>query len=214
MGGPKDWSPAEHAKKKARDAENQAYAELTTLFGELRDQYPEIGLTFGYIGNYESWGDDRHWYFFTEVPIQGNWGMDRMKFGSYKTADLPLFSKLAKEKLKPWIQTQVLPRLKKESGGRMSGPKDWQPQPLSIDDTRVAALRSRIRTALQEADHAFWAEIVKHFPEVESGDFGPDDTFKWDNAMEEALMTWLGWNYPHEFLLKPIIDHLDAGRSL
>jgi len=214
MGGPKDWSPAEEAKRRALEAQNHAHEELTALFEDLKTRYPEVGLSFGYIGNIETWGDDRYWYFFTQVQGQGTWGPERMKFGGYLTERLPEFSEKAQADLERWIKTVALPKAGKLRGGMMSGPKDWQPAPLSINDTRVKALRARIRKAISEADHAFWAKIVEELPEVKSGDFGPDDTYKWETAAEEAVMTWLFWNYPHEFLLKPILEHHEAGRQL
>ena len=38
-----------------------------TLLKAYQELFPEIDLTFGYIGNCERWGDDRSWYFFTQV---------------------------------------------------------------------------------------------------------------------------------------------------
>lgn len=210
MNGPKDWSPADDTEKKALAVWTRAHETLLALNDELKAKYPEIGLSFGYIGNDDIRYDDRSWMFFTQVLSEGQWGYTRMHFGGYRTADLPKFAKEALDPargLENWIKTRALPRLKQEHGGTMSGPKDWEPAPLPLVDPRVKALRDRIRRAINEADTAFWAEIVKEFPEVKSGDFGPDDTFRWEGAAEAAVLSWLGYNYPESYLIKPIIFH-------
>lgn len=58
------------------------------------------------------------------------------------------------------------------------------------------ALRKRIEKAVEDADLAFWAEIAKAFPQATSGDFPPDATFAWNMARDQAVYTWLMWNYP------------------
>lgn len=120
MAGPKDWSPM-------RDIEDRAYTKLVFLNEELKAKYPEVGLSFGYIGNLDIRYDDRRWSFFTQVPIQGTWGLDRMHFGDYRTGELREFAKEAERNLETWIQTRALPRIKESQGGEMSGPKDWSP---------------------------------------------------------------------------------------
>jgi hypothetical protein len=210
MKGPKDWSPEDETKKKARFAENEAYADLTIIFADLKAKYPQIGLSFGYIGNVENWGDDRHWYFFTEVLGEGNWGLERINFGGYRTSELPKFAKEAREKLEPWIKRRLLPKLEKESeknpGGTMSGAKDWAPGPLSINDERVRKLHERIRDAAAAAEYAYWAEIRKAFPEVKTGDFLLEEEVAWDLASTRVLLTWLRLNHPNQHTLKPILD--------
>ena len=41
-----------------------------------------------------------------------------------------------------------------------------------------------------DAEYAFWAEVVKHLPKAQSGDFAPDDSNRFDNAMEVAIEIW------------------------
>jgi hypothetical protein len=57
-------------------------------------------------------------------------------------------------------------------------------------------MKERISAARRNADLAFWAEIVKAFPEATGGDFPPDAAFKQDLANAEAVLDWLGWNHP------------------
>lgn len=52
-------------------------------------------------------------------------------------------------------------------------------------------LEERIKKAVNDADSAFWSEIVKHFPEVLTGDFAPDETIQFNNAQELAVKRWL-----------------------
>ena len=53
--------------------------EMNTAVGQLKQEYPTCGISFGYVGNiYRQWGmDDRGWYIFTTgssfpVPVSGN----------------------------------------------------------------------------------------------------------------------------------------------
>lgn len=46
------------------------------------------------------------------------------------------------------------------------------------------------------AGPAFWAEVGKAFPNVKSGDFGPEESDAIGTAMENAVATWLMWNEP------------------
>lgn len=84
-----------------------AYEQLDALQKELAAKYPEIGLTFGYIGNIERWGDQRCWKFFTRVcfPAQ-QYGAS---WGSYDSDDLNVMLADAKAKLERWIIDKVLP---------------------------------------------------------------------------------------------------------
>jgi hypothetical protein len=61
---------------------------------------------------------------------------------------------------------------------------------------RAEALKARARDAMHDAEQVFWAKMAELFPEVTHGDFPPDATFAWHDAMERALYTWLRWNYP------------------
>jgi len=74
---------------------------------QLAEKYPQIGLTFGYIGNLERWGDDRSWYFFTKVrPPQSD---NCLSFGSCRTDKLDEFIAKAERELENWIVERVLP---------------------------------------------------------------------------------------------------------
>jgi hypothetical protein len=46
----------------------------------------------------------------------------------------------------------------------------------------------------EDAQLAFWAEVVKHLPLAESGDFDPRASFDLDAALEEAITKWWYWN--------------------
>jgi hypothetical protein len=55
------------------------YNEMLKLVDELAAKYPEAGLTFGYLGNCGRNYDDRVWYIFTRIEIEGIWGTERAK---------------------------------------------------------------------------------------------------------------------------------------
>lgn len=99
----------------------------------------------------------------------------------------------------------------------MPSPKDWSPKPGAFQDPNTVKLLHRIQKAIEKADLAYWAEIVKHFPEIHTGDFFPEDTFEWNRAMEKALLMWLLLNLHSDAVhsLKDIIAEFDKrGGSL
>ena len=51
---------------------------------------------------------------------------------------------------------------------------------------------------LYKADDAFWAVIAEAFPEATTGDFPPDATLNWHEAIEKAIRIWLFYNMPFE----------------
>lgn len=55
---------------------------------------------------------------------------------------------------------------------------------------------TRIDHAIIDAQDAFWAAMVKAFPEVKTGDFSPGDTMDFDEACKTAARAWLLWNHP------------------
>lgn len=55
---------------------------------------------------------------------------------------------------------------------------------------------AQISAALEKAEEAWWAEMVKAFPEVKTGDFPPECHFDFVAAQKKALQSWLMWNHP------------------
>lgn len=80
------------------------------LKNRLAAKYPDIGLTFGYIGGVHTWGDDRRWYFFTAVrpPHKDSC----LSWGSCSTEKLDEFLAKAERELEAWIIAKVLPEAK------------------------------------------------------------------------------------------------------
>lgn len=76
--------------------------------------------------------------------------------------------------------------------------------PEKVAELVVAAVRSaearrtRLADAVEAAGEAFWAEIAKHYPEVNSGDFGPEETVTLERALHGAVSLWLHYNKPEE----------------
>lgn len=60
----------EGAPEKTLGHLESAAREALTL-AELRRRFPALGLSFGYVGNYASWGDDRSFYVFTNINLGG-----------------------------------------------------------------------------------------------------------------------------------------------
>lgn len=53
-----------------------------------------------------------------------------------------------------------------------------------------------IEKAVQDGEFAFWAEIIKHFPEATSGDFDPILSMEMGMNLKGYLSHWLEWNHP------------------
>lgn len=54
----------------------------------------------------------------------------------------------------------------------------------------------RLKTALDAAEQAFWAEFAKHYPEVKSGDLNPLTAFILQECMQNTVEQWLRTNHP------------------
>ena len=55
-------------------------------------------------------------------------------------------------------------------------------------------MEARLDEALAKASDAFWASISESYPEVTTGDFGPEETRDYELATKRAVATWLMWN--------------------
>jgi hypothetical protein len=58
-------------------ARKESYEELQQKIEALKAELP--GISFGYLGNYERWGDDTHWYIF--LPHFGRVGSYTDSYG-------------------------------------------------------------------------------------------------------------------------------------
>ena len=70
---------------------------------------------------------------------------------------------------------------------------------------------AHFRAALERADQSFWAVIVQHYPQAKSGDFSPEQTMAWSNAMEAAVLGWLSNNYPGN--IDDLVEEVQGRRS-
>lgn len=48
----------------------------------------------------------------------------------------------------------------------------------------------RLRDIRDDAQDAFWAEVIKHLPLAQDGAFDPDWSFEFDHAIENAIRRW------------------------
>lgn len=48
----------------------------------------------------------------------------------------------------------------------------------------------------EAAQLAFWSVVADEYPDATSGDFGPDETFTFNAACDEALTRWVDYNVP------------------
>jgi len=60
-------------------------------------------------------------------------------------------------------------------------------------------LATRIHHATVEAQSAFWASMVKAFPEIKTGDFSPHAEQMFDAACISATTLWVNANLPNNY---------------
>lgn len=61
------------------------------IAADMRVRYPAAGVTWGYIGNLERWGDSRSWRFFSRIPVppdpNGFGNLGTVSFGYARTGE-------------------------------------------------------------------------------------------------------------------------------
>jgi hypothetical protein len=99
----------EFRKEQLQDIKRREYREkIEALVEELNKKFPEAGLSFGYLGNYERWGDDTSWYIFSEIKYSEG----RLKWGGY-----PGRRSDCMEKMYNWARMELETRLTNLCGG-------------------------------------------------------------------------------------------------
>jgi hypothetical protein len=68
-----------------------------------------------------------------------------------------------------------------------------------MDDTEKTV---SVEAIMESAQHAFWAEVVKHLPLASSGDFDPMSSLVFEEDMERAIVAWWSWNASIHYNLK------------
>ena len=100
---------AERAAARAM-SEAEASADLHTFVNALAERFPQLGLSFGYIGNCSlfvqpgnpNYYDDRSWRVFTKLANQRCLGGSNISFGSHDTRDLGYLLLDARYHLAEW----------------------------------------------------------------------------------------------------------------
>jgi hypothetical protein len=93
----------------ATDANNDlitADQRLRGLIEAMRLTYPELGLSFGYIGNCGQWGDDRCWCVFTKLSSKPAANACNVSWGYANTQDVAkLATPVRLGQLECWIKS-------------------------------------------------------------------------------------------------------------
>lgn len=63
---------------------------------------------------------------------------------------------------------------------------------------RVEGQRHRLNLAAEQATEAMWGGVVKAYPEVTTGEFGPGETIELEQMIRGMLTLWLIYNRPAE----------------
>lgn len=80
-----------------------AYERIGIVLHELIPRHPRLGLTFGYIGNLERWGDDRGWKVFTACSRPSGYATS-VNWGDYPTSHLDQMADAAEQHLAGWCE--------------------------------------------------------------------------------------------------------------
>jgi len=54
----------------------------------------------------------------------------------------------------------------------------------------IQTLAKRTKTAVDEAELAFWAVIARHFPEIKTGDLDPINSWNLTQTMTSMVILW------------------------
>jgi len=89
------------------ESEENASKILRDAMEAARVRFPELGLSFGYIGNLERWGDDRSWRIFTKLS-DGPTSCCNVSWGRVNTDRLDtLATPDALARLDAWLEKQA-----------------------------------------------------------------------------------------------------------
>jgi len=68
--------------------------------------------------------------------------------------------------------------------------------------------KKHIEKVAEEAQLVFWSKVVDMIPEPTTGDFGPAETFAFDQACKDAVRIWVYYNFPRDTVLRMAADAL------
>ena len=103
---------------------NAAIATLQAATDAARLRYPQLGASFGYIGNCERWGDDRSWRVFTKLSTQPSANGINISWGRVDTVDLPgIATPEALSRLEAWL-AETAAKLEARKLYQV-GPENW-----------------------------------------------------------------------------------------
>lgn len=176
-------------------------ARTTKLMDELQeksDNLPE-GEVIGGIITFPV-ADGRAYYQVTnDKPLQlvhlgfmDAWQASEITIRGLNVDDVKLMLKRSKAlpKLKPML---AVPPVKAIS--------------ITVDSKKSeeATVNVRFVNALHSADDAFWSAIAESYPEIKTGDLGPDVVVQLSSVMESAVASWLIVNAPKDTPLENLV---------
>lgn len=82
-----------------------AFARIGELVEEAKSQYPQLGLSFGYIGGVHTWGDDRSWRVFAKLATRNCHGACDISFGSFATDRIGDMLAVMERDFADWLST-------------------------------------------------------------------------------------------------------------
>jgi len=124
------------------------------------------------------------------VAFSDGWQADPITIRGLKLEDVKLMLKRSKAmpRLKPLLHIPS-PQAAVEA---LASKKAISVEAASKD----VDVNKRFNDAIENADIAFWAVIADSYPEIKSGDLGPDVVIPFTRMMEKAVAEWLKANVP------------------
>lgn len=126
------------------ETEIDASQVLRAAMEAARQRFPQLGLSFGYIGNLERWGDDRCWRIFTKLS-DGPTSYCNVSWGRVDTNHLAaLATPEAIARFEDWLQKQAC--LLAEGKLRQVNRDAWLPGELAHAASMAAATAATANT--------------------------------------------------------------------
>jgi hypothetical protein len=124
------------------------------------------------------------------VPFSDAWHASDITIRGLNVEDVKLMLKRSKAmpRLKPMLHIPSPHAVIEALAAKKA--EEVKAAPIEID------VDKRFKYAVENADCAFWASIAESYPEIKSGDLGPDVVIPFTIMTEKAVAAWLTGNAP------------------
>lgn len=124
------------------------------------------------------------------VPFSDAWHANEITIRGLNVEDVKLMLKRSKAmpRLKPMLHIPSPHAVIEALAAKKAAEVKAAPIEIDVD--------KRFKDAVENAECAFWASIAESYPEIKSGDLGPDVVIPFTIMTEKAVAAWLTGNAP------------------